>query len=373
MKIKTSINYILAICLLPLVGFSQDKNFAIEGKLHKKHNGNFVKIYYQNGSSKKIDSTQIKNGQFVLKGDLVAPTLGKISLDNEKTGDQIDIFLANGTIKLIAKDSIRYANVNGTALTDDHERLAKIIRPLDQPIFDGFAAFQKMPEGAEKKAYLTSLMKGLDQYNQKKRQIIHQFVTDNPSSYVSLFHLDKISPASITNYETTYPFFSKLTTELQQTQLGKQLENRLLAAKGKLDGEVFKDFVSTTPEGNSLTLREIITKNKYTLVDFWASWCAPCRKENPNVVKAYNAFKDKGFTVLSVSLDKDGSQWKAAIEADGMPWHHVSTLKGWEEPAAVLYSIRAIPQNILIDGKGKIIATNLKVETLYNKIQQLLD
>jgi thiol-disulfide isomerase/thioredoxin len=146
----------------------------------------------------------------------------------------------------------------------------------------------------------------------------------------------------------------------------------LLKAKGELTDQPYKDFVSTTPEGDQLSLKEVLGKHKYTLVDFWASWCGPCRKENPHVIRTYNAFREKGFTVLSVSLDNDATRWKNAIEQDGMPWYHVSSLQGWKEPAAALYNVRAIPQNVLIDNQGKIVATNLRGETLYKKIEELV-
>ncbi|MNY26562.1 Thiol-disulfide oxidoreductase ResA [compost metagenome] len=192
-----------------------------------------------------------------------------------------------------------------------------------------------------------------------------------PSSYVSLYYLNQNAQGRLANYETTYPHYSTLSTELKATPLGKQLGERLLATKGKLTGEAYIDFVSTTPEGAQLSLKEVISKNKYTLVDFWASWCGPCRKENPHVVKTFNTFKDKGFTVLSVSLDEDAVKWKDAIAKDGMPWYHVSSLKGWKEPAAALYNIKAIPQNVLVDSQGKIVATNLRAETLFNKVSEL--
>ncbi|MBE9602024.1 TlpA disulfide reductase family protein [Pedobacter sp. MC2016-24] len=201
--------------------------------------------------------------------------------------------------------------------------------------------------------------------------IYNLFAKEHPDSYVSLYYLDQNTKGVLANYETTYPYFSKLSPDVQATPLGKELAARLLAVKGKLTGRPYLDFVSTTPEGKQLSLKEVLSKNKYTLVDFWASWCGPCRKENPNVVKVYNAFKEKGFTVLSVSLDEDATKWKAAIEKDGMPWYHVSSLKGWKEPAAELYGIRAIPQNVLVDAEGKVVATNLRAETLYKKIQEL--
>jgi thiol-disulfide isomerase/thioredoxin len=235
-----------------------------------------------------------------------------------------------------------------------------------------FTAIKAMPEGEEKKAYITDLLTRLGEYNQHRRETIHQFVIDNPTSYVSLYYLDKTAQGQTANYETTYPYYEKLSPALKETAVGKQLNERLLKAKGELTDQPYKDFVSTTPEGDQLSLKEVLGKHKYTLVDFWASWCGPCRKENPHVIRTYNAFREKGFTVLSVSLDNDATRWKNAIEQDGMPWYHVSSLQGWKEPAAALYNVRAIPQNVLIDNQGKIVATNLRGETLYKKIEELV-
>ncbi len=363
---------ILCLSIIPMISYSQEVNFAIAGKINTKHDGKFVKLFYTDVKAKKIDSVLVKQGIFKFAGKVSAPLAAKLSFGTEDIGDKIELFLANGTVSVLAKDSLRYATISGTKLALEHEQLAKKLRPADDKFLGGLMAIKTMPEGEAKKTYISNLLKGLDAYTLAKRETIHQFLVTHPASYVSLYYLDKIAPGTLANYETTYPFYSKLSPELKATALGKELGGRLLLAKSNLMGQAYKDFVSTTPEGKSLSLKEVVEKNKYTLIDFWASWCGPCRKENPNVVSAYNAFKEKGFTVLSVSLDDDGAKWKAAIAMDGMPWYHVSSLKGWKEPVAALYGIRAIPQNVLVDSHGKIIAANLKSETLFNKIQELL-
>lgn len=363
----------LLILLLATVAFGQEGDFTINGKIAKSNDDRFIKLYYQHDTIKVVDSVRVENGRFTFRGQLTAPTLGNLSFDKADQGDRIDLFLSQGAIDVQSNDSLGHAKITGTVLTEAHERLAIKIRPVEQALFDRFNYYRAMPEGEAKKAYLEKLMVELDEYGRLKRETIHQFVVENPDSYVALYHLDKTAPGRVANYETTYPFYTKLSQEIKDTPLGKRLESRLQAVKGGLTGQQYKDFISQTPAGEELSLKEIISKNSYTLVDFWASWCGPCRKENPHVVKTYEAFKDSGFTVLSVSLDNDKKKWEEAIEKDGMPWYHVSSLQGWKEPAALLYGVRAIPQNVLVDGQGKIIATNLRGETLFNKIQELVN
>jgi thiol-disulfide isomerase/thioredoxin len=305
--------YILCLSLIPMISHSQEVNFAIAGKINTKLDGKFVKLYYTEVQAKKVDSVVVKKGTFKFTGKLGSPLVAKLSFGTEDIGDKIDLFLADGTVSVIAKDSLRYANISGTKLAIEHEQLAKKLRPADDKFFGGLMTFKNMPEGEAKKAYINNLLKGLDGYQLSRRETIHQFLIAHPASYVSLYYLDKTAPGSLANYETTYPFYAKLSSEIKATELGKQLGDRLLAAKSKLMGQAYKDFVSTTPEGESLSLKEVIEKNKYTLIDFWASWCGPCRKENPNVVAAFKAFNAKGFTVLSVSLDDDAAKWKAVV------------------------------------------------------------
>jgi len=135
-------------------------------------------------------------------------------------------------------------------------------------------------------------------------------------------------------------------------------------------GGMAPDFTLNTPEGTPLSLSSL--RGKIVLVDFWASWCVPCRKENPNVVMVYNQFKDKGFDILGVSLDREKGAWEKAIADDKLTWHHVSDLKYWQSEAAVKYGIQSIPSTLLLDKDGKIIAKNLRGEELAKKLAQLL-
>ena len=165
--------------------------------------------------------------------------------------------------------------------------------------------------------------------------------------------------------------FEKLDPSLKHVPTGKELAGRLEVAKKTKIGTVMPSFTSLDTSRNELHLNDVVSKGKVTLVDFWASWCAPCRAENPNVVKAFNSFHGKGFEIISVSLDDNAQRWKDAIVKDGMPWYHVSGLKKWEEPVAVFFGINAVPDNFLLDAKGRVVARGLKGEALYKKIEEM--
>lgn len=160
-------------------------------------------------------------------------------------------------------------------------------------------------------------------------------------------------------YGLQYPQFSK--------ELQKQIQQFVLIE----EGEIAPDFTQLTPEDKPFSLSNL--RGKYVLIDFWASWCGPCRRENPNVVRLYNTYKDKGFEILGVSLDRDRTRWLDAIENDQLTWLHVSDLKGWSNAVAKQYNIRAIPHTILIDPEGRIIGQKLRGASLEAKLKELFD
>ena len=156
---------------------------------------------------------------------------------------------------------------------------------------------------------------------------------------------------------------------IKESKIGKEIADRIALLSKVEEGKPAQDFTENTPDGKPISLSSY--KGHYVLLEFWASWCGPCRAENPNLLKQYKLYNGKGFDVLSVSLDSDKGQWQKAIEKDALPWTHVSDLKGWNNAVAVLYGIRAVPASFLIDPSGKIIATGLRGETLNKKLESL--
>ncbi len=197
------------------------------------------------------------------------------------------------------------------------------------------------------------------------------FIKNNPQSYLSLNSLlqfldDPTMAAEIVG------LFNGLSSEVKATKLGSMLALKFEAEMKTAIGAMAMDFTQNDQNGKPVKLSDF--KGKYVLIDFWASWCGPCRNENPNVVAAYQKYKDKNFTVLGVSLDKPDAKdaWLKAIADDKLTWTQVSDLKFWQNEVAVKYGIQSIPANFLIDPTGKIIAKGLREEALHLKLKELL-
>jgi peroxiredoxin len=193
-----------------------------------------------------------------------------------------------------------------------------------------------------------------------------EYASANPDSFFALLAL---SEAAYWDMAKTGPIYRSLSKSLQQTDMGIVLAQRLSAITATAAGATAPLFTQNDVLGKPVSLASL--RGKVVLVDFWASWCTPCRGENPNLVKEYEMYKDKGFEILGVSLDSSKEYWLKAIETDGLPWVHVSDLKGWENEAGRLYGVRSVPSNYLIDKTGKIIATNLIGEQLNKKLAEV--
>ena len=197
------------------------------------------------------------------------------------------------------------------------------------------------------------------------------FIQQNPQSLVSLDALRAFGGPS-PSYSEVMPLYGTLSPAIQNSNNGKDYKASIEKLKATAVGSVAPDFTQNDPAGKPISLSSF--KGKYVLLDFWASWCGPCRQENPNVVKAYNEYKNKNFTILSVSLDRPNGKnaWLQAIKDDGLAWNHVSDLQFWNNEAAKLYNVQSIPGNFLIDPTGKIVAKDLRGEELEQKLAQVL-
>ena len=256
----------------------------------------------------------------------------------------------------------------------DYIALQYQIKPVEEKMNAIVKEYQQAAQAQKNDpSYQASVEKRYSDAVNEVISLLSNFISKHPDSYVSLLALNELARSnSGVEISTLTSLYKNLSESLKKTDFGEFLGNRILTTSRTAIGAVAPDFTQNDPMGKPVKLSNF--KGKYVLIDFWASWCGPCRQENPNVVKAYVQFKSKNFEILSVSLDNPNAKnaWLKAIEDDKLTWTHVSDLQGWNNQVASLYGVESIPQNFLIDPKGVIIAKNLRGEELIRTLNSIL-
>ena len=211
------------------------------------------------------------------------------------------------------------------------------------------------------------------EYNSKEREVMlyeWDFIIDNNDSYMSALLLEVFMIENKVNKDSIIDVYENLSNRIKVSDVGKNIADLLSQYENPIEvGEIAPDFTAPSLNGADVTLSKELSKNNVTLLDFWAAWCRPCRVENPNLVRLYKSYKNKGFDIIGVSLDRTKEQWEQAVEDDNLLWTQVSNLNFWNDPIARRYSIRSIPQSYLINNKGVVIGKNLRGNDLEESIK----
>lgn len=355
-----------ALMLVSLGGFSQ--GFTMKGTIDGVKDG---KVTLAKRGGEKF-TTGLDKGSFILKGKIAEPGYFTLSVEGIRGG--LGVFLQNTDFTVKAKkvnngraDVLEAEEIKGGKAQEVWQNYQDMSAKMGE-VFQAETAEFMEAYRAKDEEKIKKLEPVYDAAYEKMQEGTFKFIADNSGCIVAAYLLQG-QASRIDDPEKLNGMITKLDPWMANTSYVKGLNETLAVKRKTAVGVMAPDFTQNDPDGKPVSLSDF--RGQYVLIDFWASWCGPCRQENPNVVEAYNKFKNKGFTVLGVSLDRENGKedWLKAIKDDNLTWTHVSDLKFWDNVVAKDYGVRSIPANLLIGKDGKILAKNLRGEDLHTQLK----
>ena len=386
---KKIILFLTATALL--TSCSKDK-YTISGTAAGFENGKTVILETQDEKGMgliAVDTVKIENGKFEIKGKVTEPSFHTLQIEGAQ--GKIPFILENGDITIVVnKDTIQKSKISGSYNNDEYVKFNEEITKIQKPLMDFQTAnMQKMQMAQQAKDTVTinGLMK---EYTKIQTEIgatskakYEDYANTHPKAFISALIIQGMSNDPTVDSKKIETMYNSLDESLKNSKPGKAIKTKLAELKTPSVGATATpsapatapakwrtDFSAPNPQGKKISLKESL--GKVTIVDFWASWCGPCRRENPNVVAIYNELHSKGLNIIGVSLDEDPVKWKEAIAKDKLIWTQVSNLKGWEDPIAMQYKVESIPATFILDQSGNVVAQDLRGDELKAKIIELL-
>jgi len=344
--------------------------YEVNGELTNAPAG--TKVYLaeltENQFRARDTATVDDKGHFTLKGSTPEASVYQVKVND---ANQVLLMLSNGSNVQLSGDAQKLGNSYSVQGSKDSELMQQLTRIMQSSKTAMSKLEQRYEQAAQagKTDSIQAIQAAAFAIQGQNSKATKQLVRQNPNSVVSAFVV-----SNLLNPDEEFTFADSMATQfrksLPDSRYTKMLAAKLDPLRSTAVGIVAPEIKLAAPDGKEVALSSL--RGKYVLIDFWASWCGPCRQENPNVVRMYNKFKDKGFAIYSVSFDQDRNKWLKAIENDKLTWTQVSDLKGWESAAGQTYGVKAIPQTVLLDPQGRIIAKNLRGPELEAKLASLI-
>ena len=360
---KKLFNFLLAGSMtLTLAACESEPSYKISGIAPQMADSTI--IYLQEAQGRrlvKLDSAMVIKGAFSFSGRQDTAVHRYVSGISEGKRYRTDFFLENGEISMTLADE---SNVSGTPSNDAYYAFLKEYNAARK---EQQAVYNSRPETEEQKA---EMVKKLNATHAQICEASYRHIDLNATNCVGAYLFPEY--IDLLTIEQQKSLLAKMPEEIKKDKQITKIIKHIEVIDRTGVGQPFTDFEMPDTNGKKTKISEFVSKNKYTLIDFWASWCGPCRAEMPYVIEAYKEFRDKGFGIVGVSLDTEDSKWKNAIKDWKMTWPHISDLKGTECEATILYGINSIPTTLLIAQDGTIVARNLRGNALKKKLEELL-